>query len=131
MSYVKFMDNGRIFEAKVIPIDSSIVKVVFDSGEVYENSSGFLFSNTETFKTVLGRYEKYNTIYETEDNELYLSCDGSVYPEESDKSDPSLKERVILLESENKNLKQQLESAQNQLTDAQLALCDVFEMIVG
>lgn len=116
MAYVKFLDTGKIFKATVIPISSAVIKIIYDSGETYENTSGFLFSNREDFKTVLGRYEDYKTVYMLEDNELYLSSDESVYPVVSEESNPTLKERVIKLEEENTLLREQ-----NQLLKIQIA----------
>lgn len=122
MAFVKFLDTGAIYQATVIPVSSTVVKISYDTGELYENTSGFVFSSREDFKLILGRYENYKTVYKKEDNELYLSKDGSIYPEVTKESTPTLKERVISLEDENANLKQQL-------TDAQMALCDIYEMV--
>lgn len=41
------------------------------------------------------------------------------------------KKSLEQLTAENKALREQLDNAQTQLTDTQVALCDVYELIIG
>lgn len=56
---------------------------------------------------------------------------GVVYSGNSLKEAHARKKSLEELTAENKQLQATLEATQSQLTDTQLALCDVYELILG
>lgn len=120
MVYVKFNDNPLFYPAIVSKETENIVKVTFLEVTAFENTSGFRFY-LKTDGRALGIYDRFKTVYKLEDDSLYLSCNGSVSPTPGDQT---IKERIKELEKENAELSEEL-------TAAQMALCEVYEMVGG
>lgn len=125
MGFIRFCNHPTIYEAKVMPISANVVAIEFKNDDVLENNSGFLFSVKEDMSVIYGNYSKYTTVYRVTEEALYLSTDGSVYPESSETpKELTMREEIQCLKKENSMLAEEL-------TNTQLALCEVYELIGG
>lgn len=104
-----------------------------------------LFENVEAFEetndglTISGyQYDEYTLELEDADglsNDILSSYAAYLkeakLKEAEEKTIPTLKERVSQLENENSSLNTTVGGLENQLTETQMALCDVYEQVVA
>lgn len=79
-----------------------------------------------------GDFSKFTTLYRELDESYILSDDGSTYPESSEEPElpePTLREIVQHLQTEFSKNKSCADQASKEITDIQIALCEIYEMI--
>lgn len=123
MVFVLFKDKRKPVEVQVKKLNKNQIEI---TGCV-ANTSGFIIFKDEEMKYRLGSYEDFTTLYQELDESFILSNDGSF---ESEK-EPTLRE---IVESMNKDLENTQESNANvekELTSLQLAVTEIYEMVLS
>ena len=123
MSFVLFKDKKKPVEVQVKKLNMNLIEI---TGCV-ANTSGFTIFKDEEMKYRLGSYEDFTTLYQELDESFILSNDGSFEFER----EPTLRE---IVENMNKDLENTQESNANvveELTSLQLAVTEIYEMVLS
>lgn len=123
MAFVLFKDKKKPVEVQVKKLNKNQIEI---TGCV-ANASGFIIFKDKEMKYRLGNYEDFTTLYQELDESFILSNDGSFKSEQ----EPTLRE---IVESMNKDLENTQESNANvekELTSLQLAVTEIYEMVLS
>lgn len=124
MIKIQFNDEKIFRKCELSIVSGNVVQII---GDVCENISGF-----KTFtlgETELGDFTEYATIYRRVSGGIQFSNDGSVHTEHECATLPEVQSKIYALEKENKTLREEINSGLKEITDTQLALCEVYELM--
>ncbi|NBJ93117.1 hypothetical protein [Parablautia muri] len=137
MAFILFKDKKRPIEVRVKKLSEHQIEIA----GCPINISGFAYYHDAEMKHQYGDFSKFTTLYRELDESYILSDDNSVYPEESETvetPEPPLREVIQLLKKDLANMQTVLDKnrdytvrAANEITDIQIALCEIYEMIGG
>ena len=137
MAFILFQDRKHPIEAQAKKLGPHHIEITGCA----INASGFAYFQDAEMKHKYGDFNDFTTLYRELDESYILSDDGSVYPETSESTEtpePPLREIVESLK--NKVADMQITSVENQndviqakseITDIQIAVCEIYEMIAG
>lgn len=137
MAFVLFKNKKQPVEVQVRRLGANQIEIL--GGTI--NTSGFIYYHDAEMKHQYGDFSNFTTLYRELDESYILSNDGSVYPETSETDESPvqpLREVVRCLQSELTNTQVALDENYNdtiqtraEITDVQIALCEIYEMITG
>lgn len=137
MGFIIFANMKRPVEAQVQKLNNHHVKITGCA----INTSGFLYYQDAAMKRLYCDCSNFTTLYHDSGDYFILSNDGSVYPEPpipEPTPEPDLREMVEKINNNLTNI--QIEVAKNyeqgidiseELTNTQLAITELYEMILG
>lgn len=108
MGYILFNDNTKPVEAQAKKLNRNQIEIT--GCDI--NTSGFSYYQDAEMKRKYGDFNDFKTLYREMDESYILSNNGSKYPEPStpEPSEPSLKEKVSILETAVSNLQNDMKS---------------------
>lgn len=137
MAFILFKDKKQPIKVQVRKLSEHQIEIM----GCPVNISGFTYYHDAEMKHQYGDFSKFTTLYRELDESYILSDDNSIYPEESETAEtpePPLREVVQLLKKELENTQAALDEnyddtvqAAKEITDIQIALCEIYEMIKG
>lgn len=108
MGYILFNDKTKPVEAQAKKLNRNQIEIT--GCDI--NTSGFSYYQDESMKHKYGDFNDFKTLYRELDESYILSNNGSKYPEPSDPepSEPTLKEKVSILETAVSDLQNDMKS---------------------
>ena len=135
MAFIKFNNKTSPVEAQAKKLNPHRIEITGCA----VNKSGFLYYQDKEMTILYGDYSDFTTLYQELDEGYILSDDGSVYPEPVEpEQEPLLRDVVENMGIEltdmqlamTENFEQGL-VMQEELTNAQVAITELYELILG
>lgn len=124
MAFVLFKNKKNPVEVQVKKLNKNQIEI---TGCV-ANTSGFTIFKDKEMKYRLGSYENFKTLYQELDESFILSNDGS---ESESEQEPTLREIVENMNKDLENTQESNANVEKELTSLQLAVTEIYEMVLS